>query len=98
MTTSMILEALTDLRTMCLSTKDIKTVMQKTNLLIFEENGYYIYSYEFIDYLKVNHSISISHKELDELLPDIVKKFGTHIEPMKTLTDFSQYCYKIFLT
>ena len=26
--------------------------------------------------LKNNHSISISHKKLDKLLPDLIKKFG----------------------
>ncbi|MDE6616271.1 MAG: hypothetical protein K2K35_06855 [Lachnospiraceae bacterium] len=95
---NLVLKELTNIRNMCLTSKSIDIVSNQTDLFIMEENGYCILSYEFANYLNEKYSQEFPLDELHALLPGIIEKFGTQIEPMNKVKDLSFYCYKIFLT
>lgn len=95
----LIYQSLADIQNVCLASKDnILTAIQTLDLLISTENGYSIYSHEFASYLKKNHSIELTNDELNSVLPEVVHRLGTHLEPMETLPAPHELRYKIFLT
>lgn len=94
----LVIDELVKVRAICQSSKTLGDAISQTDLLIFSDNGYSILSYEFADYLKNKYSQEFPLDELHSLLPSIVKKIGTHLEPMKKVKDFSFCYYKIFLT
>lgn len=98
MDTKLVIDELIKIKDICQSSKTLDDAINQTDLLIFPENGYSILSYEFVNYLNNKYSQEFSLSELHSLLPSIVEKLGTHIEPMKTVNNLSFHCYKIFLT
>ncbi len=94
----LIYQALVDIQNVCLASKDnILIAIQALDLLISTENGYSIYSHEFANYLKNHHFIDLTNDELNSVLPEIIQRLGTRLEPMKTLSDPHELRYKIFL-
>ena len=107
----LIYQALVDIQNVCLASKDnILIAIQALDLLISTENGYSIYSHEFANYLKNHHFIEfgltlkrkyffidLTNDELNSVLPEIIQRLGTRLEPMKTLSDPHELRYKIFL-
>lgn len=98
MDSQLIIDELIKIKDICQSSKTLDDAISQTNLLIFSDNGYSILSYEFAHYLENKYSQEFPLDEFHSLLSSIVKKIGTHLEPMKKVNDFSFYCYKIFLT
>ncbi len=93
-----ILLALANIRNIC-QTTSLCDAAHEANLLIFEDDGrFFIYSHEFVPYLRDKFSISLSVEELNSILPNIIHTFGTSIEPMHAISNPNQVTYKIYLT
>ncbi len=93
-----ILQALMDLQAICLAPNSKELIAENELLIMSENNRYQIYSYELPSYLENNYSLTISEKEVNSILPDIIQGTGMRIQEMNQLPDLTFCCYKILLT